>query len=104
MIYEGCRLFSGTHFNLPPLVGSAASDRPTLDKVLKLAPGSQVPRSIHSEENLGPALEIGCGTGRLTIPYLEAGLDVEGLDSSGQMLEICRTKAAARGLLPVLHQ
>jgi ubiquinone/menaquinone biosynthesis C-methylase UbiE len=34
-----------------------------------------------------PALELGCGTGRPLLGYLEAGLDVEGLDSSADMLE-----------------
>ena len=29
----------------------------------------------------GPALEIACGTGRLLIPYLKAGFEIEGLDS-----------------------
>ena len=49
------------------------------------------------------ALELGCGTGRPLLRFLEAGLDVEGLDSSADMLAICRRNAAARGLDPVLH-
>jgi SAM-dependent methyltransferase len=51
----------------------------------------------------GPALELGCGTGRPLLRFLEAGLDVEGLDSSADMLAICRRHAAERGLDPVLH-
>jgi SAM-dependent methyltransferase len=50
-----------------------------------------------------PALEIGCGTGRLLLPYLSEGLDVDGLDASEEMLAICRRKAAAMGLEPTLH-
>ena len=33
-----------------------------------------------------PALDAGCGTGRLLIPYLRAGLDVDGCDVSPDML------------------
>lgn len=51
-----------------------------------------------------PALEIGCGTGRLLLPYLQAGLDVDGVDSSAEMLRICRRKAEERRLQPRLYQ
>lgn len=51
----------------------------------------------------GPALELACGTGRLLVPYLEAGRDVEGLDSSSEMLAICRRKAENVGRSPTLH-
>ena len=51
-----------------------------------------------------PALEIGCGTGRLLLNYLEQGLDVEGVDSSEEMLAICRRKAGERKLRPRLYQ
>ncbi len=56
------------------------------------------------EANHGPALDIGCGTGRLLLRYLAAGLDVDGLDSSADMLAICREKSAAKGLNPTLYQ
>ncbi len=45
----------------------------------------------------GPALELGCGTGRLAIPMAMSGVDVVGLDNSAGMLEICREKHAAVG-------
>jgi SAM-dependent methyltransferase len=51
-----------------------------------------------------PALDIGCGSGRLLLPLLGAGLDVEGVEPSADMLALCRQRAAARGLRPVLHQ
>lgn len=54
--------------------------------------------------NGGAALELACGTGRLLVPFLRQGLDVEGVDASPEMLEICRRKAAAQGLVPVLHE
>jgi SAM-dependent methyltransferase len=43
----------------------------------------------------GPVLELGCGTGRITIPLLRAGCEVAGLDVSSGMLEVLRKKAAA---------
>jgi SAM-dependent methyltransferase len=49
-----------------------------------------------------PALDAGCGTGRLLRPLLRAGLDVDGCDLSADMLEACREKAAADGLAPTL--
>jgi ubiquinone/menaquinone biosynthesis C-methylase UbiE len=45
-----------------------------------------------------PALDVGCATGRLLLPYLEAGIDADGVDVSPEMLAIVQRKAAARGL------
>jgi SAM-dependent methyltransferase len=51
-----------------------------------------------------PALDAACGTGRLLIPYLHAGLDVEGVDISPDMLDRCRERAAHEGLpAPALY-
>ena len=41
----------------------------------------------------GPVLEIACGTGRITLPLADAGLDVTGVDLSEGMLAIARRKA-----------
>jgi SAM-dependent methyltransferase len=49
-----------------------------------------------------PALDVACGTGRLLIPYLRAGLDVDGCDVSADMVALCREKAAREGLSPTL--
>ena len=51
-----------------------------------------------------PALDAGCGTGRLLIPFLRAGLDVDGCDISPDMLALCRDKAGREGLRPQLYQ
>lgn len=52
-----------------------------------------------------PVLDLGCASGRLVLEYLAAGIDVEGLDGSAQMLDLVRAKAAAQGLpAPTLHQ
>ena len=49
-----------------------------------------------------PALDVACGTGRLLLPYLRAGLDVDGCDVSGDMIALCREKAERDGLSPTL--
>ncbi|HET6596471.1 MAG TPA: class I SAM-dependent methyltransferase [Anaerolineales bacterium] len=51
-----------------------------------------------------PALDLGCGTGRLLLPYLQAGLHVDGVDYSRDMLEQCRQRAERDGLSPELYQ
>ncbi len=43
----------------------------------------------------GPVLELGCGTGRVLIPIARAGVTIEGLDGSPNMLARCREKLAA---------
>jgi SAM-dependent methyltransferase len=50
-----------------------------------------------------PALDAGCGAGRLLLPYLRDGLDVDGCDVSPDMLSECRRLAAADGLEPTLY-
>jgi SAM-dependent methyltransferase len=49
-----------------------------------------------------PGLDVACGTGRLLLPYLRAGLDVDGCDVSADMIELCRERARAEGLSPTL--
>jgi SAM-dependent methyltransferase len=45
-----------------------------------------------------PVLDVGCGTGRLLLDYLAAGIDVDGIEISPEMLDILRAKAEAMGL------
>lgn len=52
----------------------------------------------------GRILEPATGTGRVLIPLLEAGFAVEGLDSSPEMLAVCRQHCRDRGLDPVLRE
>jgi SAM-dependent methyltransferase len=49
-----------------------------------------------------PALDAGCGTGRLLVPWLREGLDVDGCDMSADMIELCRERALREGLQPRL--
>jgi SAM-dependent methyltransferase len=55
------------------------------------------------ERGNGPALELGCGNGRLLLQLRGAGLDVEGVDSSADMLAICRAHAETSGIPVTLH-
>jgi SAM-dependent methyltransferase len=48
----------------------------------------------------GRALELACGTGRLLLPMLRDGLEVEGLDTSADMLAILHAKAQRLKLDP----
>lgn len=50
-----------------------------------------------------PALDVGCGTGRLLLDYMQQGIDVDGMDNSPEMLDILRRKVAALGLQPRVY-
>ncbi len=50
-----------------------------------------------------PALELACGAGHPMLDLIEAGLEVHGIDSSADMLALCRQKAAERGLPVKVH-
>jgi SAM-dependent methyltransferase len=53
----------------------------------------------------GPALELGCGDGDPLLELLRRGLEVEGVDSSADMLERLRRRAAEHGIpVRVFHQ
>jgi SAM-dependent methyltransferase len=45
-----------------------------------------------------PALDAGCGAGRLLLPWLRAGYDVDGCDMSSDMIARCRAAAVREGL------
>jgi SAM-dependent methyltransferase len=45
-----------------------------------------------------PVLELACGTGRLTMPIAQSGVEIVGLDLSPSMLAHARTKAEAAGV------
>ena len=55
------------------------------------------------ERGGGPALELGCGNGRLLVGYRVEGLDVDGVDNSHDMLAICRAHADAARVDVTLH-
>ena len=41
----------------------------------------------------GSVLEIGCGTGRISLSIAAKGIDVVGIDISPRMIEVARAKA-----------
>jgi SAM-dependent methyltransferase len=51
-----------------------------------------------------PVLDLACGTGRLLLPLLRAGIDVDGCDLSDDMLYHCRKKAARERFNPNLYR
>jgi ubiquinone/menaquinone biosynthesis C-methylase UbiE len=51
-----------------------------------------------------PALDVGCGTGRLLLDYRAHGIEIDGVDNSPEMLALCREKARQAGLVPRVFQ
>ena len=72
-----------------------------------MPPGTAFPDDVVHREvirrNDGVALELATGNGRFLVPALEAGLRVEGVDSSADMLAICGRHVDERGLQTELH-
>lgn len=50
-----------------------------------------------------PALDLGCGSGRLLLLYLRDGLDVDGCDYSKDMVAACQERAEREGFSPGLY-
>jgi SAM-dependent methyltransferase len=50
-----------------------------------------------------PALDLACGTGRLLLPWLRTGLDVDGCDISPDMVALCRERVEREGLATNLY-
>lgn len=50
-----------------------------------------------------PALDVGCGSGRLLVPWVVDGLDVDGVDASADMIAACQAAARAAGCEPALY-
>ncbi|MFO7589394.1 MAG: class I SAM-dependent methyltransferase [Acidimicrobiia bacterium] len=63
----------------------------------------EIPYFQRFVESGQPALDVGCGAGRLLVPFLRAGLDVDGCDVSADMIAVCRAKAEREGLSPNLY-
>lgn len=64
----------------------------------------EIPYFIEQVQESGwPVLDAGCGSGRLLVPFLNAGLDVDGCDVSADMVDVCRVKAGANGHSPTLE-
>lgn len=54
-------------------------------------------------EQADRSLEIGCGTGRLLLPYLRAGLNIDGLDGSEDALAVLQKKLDDESLSTTIY-
>jgi 2-polyprenyl-3-methyl-5-hydroxy-6-metoxy-1,4-benzoquinol methylase len=48
--------------------------------------------------NCHRGLELGCGTGRITIPLKKAGINIEGIDFASEMIKLAKKKSKKEGL------
>ena len=71
---------------------------------LKSADFAPEPYAAFVEAAGQPGLEIGCGDGNPLLELRRRGLDVEGVDSSADMVERCRRNAEALGLQVTVHR
>lgn len=75
-----------------------------LDKYIGLSYGDVEFYSERLKSCKGKILEPGVGTGRILIPLLENGFNIDGFDVSDDMLKICRKNCQNRGLNPNLFK
>lgn len=68
------------------------------------APQTEVDYYFNHLKNVqGPVLEAMCGSGRLLIPLLKQGINIEGVDNSSCMLGSCRQRIESFGLKTKLY-
>ncbi|MBB5780519.1 class I SAM-dependent methyltransferase [Nonomuraea jabiensis] len=70
---------------------------------LKSVAQAPEPYAVFVREAGSPALELGCGDGDPLLDLRWRGLDVEGVDSSADMLQRCRRRARKQGVDVVVH-
>ena len=51
-----------------------------------------------------PVLDVGCGTGRILLDFMQQGIDIDGVDNSPDMLALLRQKAEKLNLQPKVYQ
>src|SRR5215510_973430 len=51
-----------------------------------------------------PVLDVGCGTGRILLDFMEQDIDIEGVDNSPEMLALLHQKAEKLNLRPTVYQ
>ena len=51
-----------------------------------------------------PVLDIGCGTGRILLDFMQQGIDIDGVDNSPDMLARLHQKAEKLNLHPTVYQ
>ncbi len=68
-----------------------------------LTDAPELPFFLAEIERFGqPVLDLACGSGRLLVPLLVAGVDVDGCDISQDMLDQCQRRAGEAGFSPTL--
>ena len=51
-----------------------------------------------------PVLDVGCGTGRILLDFMQQGIDIDGVDNSPDMLALLKQKAEKLNLNPAVYQ
>ena len=51
-----------------------------------------------------PVLDVGCGTGRILLDFMQQGIDIDGVDNSPDMLRLLQQKAEKLNLQPNVYQ
>ena len=51
-----------------------------------------------------PVLDVGCGTGRILLDFMQQGIDIDGVDNSPDMLARLQQKAETLNLKPTVYQ
>src|SRR5829696_1236858 len=51
-----------------------------------------------------PVLDVGCGTGRILLDFMQLGIDMDGIDNSPEMLARLKQKAKNLNLNPTVYQ
>lgn len=51
-----------------------------------------------------PVLDVGCGTGRILLDFIQQGIDIDGVDNSPDMLALLQQKAEKLNLHPTVYQ
>lgn len=51
-----------------------------------------------------PVLDVGCGTGRILLDFMQQGFDIDGVDNSPDMLALLQQKAEKLDLNPTVYQ
>jgi SAM-dependent methyltransferase len=83
---------------------SVFDDGDVYDLVLRDIPYGLDYYVARAKQANGPVLDVACGTGRVLLPCLQSGVDIEGLDLFEPMLKTMRAKATMLGLSPRLHR
>ena len=69
------------------------------------APERELARWLqYARDTPGPVLEVMCGSGRFLVPLAVAGIDIDGVDASADMLAASAIKCRERGLSAGVHR